>query len=217
MKFRFVLIGPDDDAGRNPAEKSTEGASAVSSVPRYEQDGVRMIRSELPSAGRLKRTVLTNFVARIVRQVIVVDDGEREQRKLDFEAQLRGHGVAFELTSSEFDCMGGVFDRLGPEAIIYRGQQQHARAAIQVLSGPIRSKRAFCHLGWRKHEAGWDEIEVPSEFKYYRLTSPTDKEALVEAIRASLQILSVGPDRITFPPLAAIYRAVFGGRISVCF
>jgi hypothetical protein len=46
--------------------------------------------------------------------------------------------------------MDWVLKHLGPQAIIYPGQQQHARAAIQWLSGPIRQERILSHLGWSK-------------------------------------------------------------------
>lgn len=51
--------------------------------------------------------------------------------------------------------MAWVLNKLGPSALIYPGQQQHARAAIQWLSGQIHQERVFTHLGWRKQGADW--------------------------------------------------------------
>jgi hypothetical protein len=51
--------------------------------------------------------------------------------------------------------MGWLLNQLGPQAIIYPGQQQHARAAIQSLSGQIRQEHVFAHLGWRKQDRDW--------------------------------------------------------------
>jgi hypothetical protein len=51
--------------------------------------------------------------------------------------------------------MGWVLNRLGPQAIINPGQQQHVRAAIQSLSDSIRQEQIFAHLGWRKHGTQW--------------------------------------------------------------
>ncbi len=124
--------------------------------------------------------------------------------------------------------MGWVLHKLGPQAIIYPGQQQHARAAIQWLSGEIPQEHIFAHLGWRKHGehrvylysggalgvggvlSGF-EVQVPASLQSYQVRSPKDPEKLVRAVRASLRCLSVAPDRISFPLLAAVYRAPFGG------
>ena len=51
--------------------------------------------------------------------------------------------------------MDWVLSDLGPQAIVYPGQQQHVRAAIQFLSGPVRQERIFTHLGWQKDDSAW--------------------------------------------------------------
>ncbi len=123
--------------------------------------------------------------------------------------------------------MSWVFNRLGPGAIIYPGQQQHARAAIQSLSGEIRQERVFAHLGWRKEGHRWIylhaggavdsaglvsgvHVRVPAALKAYQTQLSQDSAAITQAVRASLRCLSVAPDRITLPLLAAVYRAPFG-------
>ena len=40
------------------------------------------------------------------------------------------------------------------------GQQQHARATIQVLSGVIARQCAFSHLGWQKVTEDWLYLEA---------------------------------------------------------
>jgi hypothetical protein len=57
--------------------------------------------------------------------------------------------------------MGWVASKLGPQAIVYPGQQQHARAAIQWLSGRIRQERIFSHTGWKKQGAQW--VDLPAD------------------------------------------------------
>ena len=91
----------------------------------------------------------------------------------------------------EFGRMGWPLPNLGPEAIIYPGQQQHARAAIQSLSGPIRQQRIFTHLGWRKQGSEWlylhaggaiaasgdrhdVQVQLPAALQHYSLTAPVD-------------------------------------------
>ena len=123
--------------------------------------------------------------------------------------------------------MGWVLNRLGPQAIIYPGQQQHARAAIQWLSGPVRQESIFAHLGWRKHGPQWAylhaagalgaagpvsdlRVQLPAPLQHYQVRPPEQPSEPETAVRASLGCLSVAPDRIGFPLLAAVYRAALG-------
>ena len=136
--------------------------------------------------------------------------------------------LAFSVPAAEFGRMGWVPSKLGPQAIIYPGQQQHARAAIQWLSGDIHQERIYTHLGWRKHGAGWVylhasgalgmngpvsgiQVKLPTALQEYQVgpsQQPCDRAA---AVRASLRLLDVAPDWIAFPLLAGVYRAALGG------
>ena len=95
------------------------------------------------------------------------------------------------------------------------------------FSGPIRQERIFTHLGWRKQGAqhmylhaggalGADgllsgvQVQLPSTLQLYQMQSPGDSSERAQSIRASLRCLSLAPDRISFPLLAAVYRAPFG-------
>jgi hypothetical protein len=228
MKFRFVLLGPDDDPdGRRLAQE------AAARVPpgrlrtlQYEQRKSDMVRVEQRENGGLKSTVVANFNARIVRDIIL-DDGEEQRRHFGVEAELGGARLAFSVSAAEFGGMGWVLDKLGPQAIIYPGQRQHARAAIQWLSGEIPQEHIFAHLGWRKHGPHWVylhaggalgasgplsglQVQVPAALQSYQVRSLKDPDAQVRAVRASLRCLSLAPDRITFSLLAAVYWAPFG-------
>jgi hypothetical protein len=116
---------------------------------------------------------------------------------------------------------------LGPRAIIYPGQDQHARAAIQSLSGAILQERIFTHLGWRKEGSQWlylhaagalgsggqiptVQMRLPAALRAFQMGQPQDSDERVQAVRDSLCFLSVAHDRITFPLLAGVYRAAFG-------
>lgn len=228
MKFRFVLLGPDDD----PDERRLAQEPAAGVPPsqrrtlRYEKSGPDLVRVEQRGNGGLKSTAVANFHARIVRDLIL-DDGEEQRREFGMDAELGGRRVAFSVSAAEFSRMGWVLNKLGPQAIIYPGQQQHARAAVQWLSGEIQQEHIFAHLGWRKHGDCWLyldaggalgaggmlsglEVQVPAALQSYHVRSPKDPEELVRAVRASLRCLSVAPDRISFPLLAAVYRSPFG-------
>jgi hypothetical protein len=113
-----------------------------------------MVRMEPSASGAWKTRTVANFRARIVRDLLL-DDGREQKRHFGLEAQLGGRRVAFVLSAAEFYRMAWVLHKLGPQAIIYPGQQQHARAAIQWLSGKIPQEHIFAHLGWRKHGEHW--------------------------------------------------------------
>jgi hypothetical protein len=186
-----------------------------------------MVHQERLQNGRLKVTHLGNFQARIVRD-LVFDDGTEEQRAFGIEAQLGDTAVAFSVTAAEFSRMAWVLNKLGPAAIIYPGQHQHARAAIQSLSGSIRQERVFTHLGWRRLDSSWVylhaggaigsgghvagvQVLVPAALEVYRIAPPSQHpEERTQAVRDSLRFLSIAPDRITFPLLAGVYRAALG-------
>ena len=185
-----------------------------------------MVRRQQLENGRVKYVPLANFHARIVRD-LVFEDSERQSRAFTIEAELEGRRVVFTIPAAEFGRMGWVLNQLGPQAIIYPGQHQHVRAAIQYLSASVRQERIFTHLGWIKHGLEWlyldatgalgatgavsgFELQLPSALQKYQLGWPDDRGALIAAVRASLRCLSVAPDRITFPLLGAVYRAALG-------
>lgn len=227
MKFKFIYLPDDDPAGR---QRGCESGAAEPASParalRYENDGTDMVRREPSANGRSRRTAVANFKAQIVSDM-VLDDGAAERREFGVEAELEGRRVAFVVPAAEFGRMGWVLSRLGPRAIVYPGQQQHARAAIQYLSGAIHQERIFAHLGWRKHGGQWmylhaggalsadgplegQHVQLPGALQHFRLHQPPEAAEVVRAVRASLRILSAAPDRISFPLLAAGYRAALG-------
>lgn len=227
MRFKFIYL-PDDNPDSNPHARESGAAEPANSrgVPRYENDGTDMVRRERLANGRSRCTAAANFNARIVSD-IVLDDGTAERREFGMEAELAGRRVAFVVSAAEFARMGWVLSRLGPQAIVYPGQQQHARAAIQYLSGAIQQERIFAHLGWRKHGGQWVylhaggalgadgplgglQVQLSAALRHYHLRWPSSAGDLVGAVRASLQVLSAAPDRISFPLLASVYRAALG-------
>jgi hypothetical protein len=227
MNFRMIWMGPEDD----PQQGSPRPVGPFSdlrngALPRYVQRGAGMVHQERLQSGRFKVTSLANFQARIVSD-LVFDDGEQERREFGIEAKLGDTTVAFPVSAEEFGRMGWVLSKLGPQAIIYPGQHQHARVAIQSLSGPIRQERIFTHLGWRKKGSQWlyihgggalgsggqipaVQVRLPAALQAYQIGQPKDSEERVRAVHDSLRFLSVAPDRITFPLLAGVYRAAFG-------
>lgn len=228
MKFRLVWFGSDDDSDAH--QEVDEHAAAIlrqnSGAAGYEVRGTEMVRRGQYATGRPKFAPVANFVARIVCDMVFDDDAE-SRREFVVEIELAGRRLTLQMPSVEFGRMVWVMNRLGPHAILYPGQQQHARAAIQSLSGAIRHEHIFTHMGWRRHASEWvylqgggalgaqglrDDVRVqlPSGLERYGVEPVADAEGRISAIRASLGFLLVAPDRISLPLLAAVYRAPLG-------
>jgi hypothetical protein len=227
MNFRLVWMGPvDDPPGSLSSAQKGAAVRHLPSGPRYEQQGTEMVRLERMENGRLRCITVANFTARIVRDLLLDDDDET-RRDFEIRTELGGQTWKFVVPAAEFGRMGWVLNKLGPQAIIYPGQQVHARAAIQWLSGAIQQERIFTHLGWGKHGPDWVyfhaggavgaqgprgdlRVELPTALQNYQVRTPADPREQVSAVRASLRCLAIAPDRISFPLLAAVYRAPLG-------
>ena len=107
-----------------------------------------------------------------------------------------------------------------------RGDADHL-AALQLLSGDVPRRVVYGHLGWRRLGDQWgylhaggaigcngpiDGVEVapPNALARYVLPAPPDDERLRQAVRASLDLLYLAPERIAFALLASVYRSVLG-------
>ena len=227
MKFKMIWFGPEDESSGQPSvQLEPPKASDKQSPGRYGQDGPGMVRQEQLRNGRIKITAIANFTA-VIRRDIVCDDDEQPTRAFGIEAEVGGRKCAFVLPVTEFGSMNWVLRELGPQAIVYPGQHQHARAAIQYLSTDVGRENIFTHLGWRKHGSGWIylhaggvlgpagrladwHVRLPLPLQNYRMCPPAGADTKVKAVRSSLGLLSVAPDRISLPLLAAIYRAPLG-------
>ncbi|MBK9386554.1 MAG: hypothetical protein IPN34_17210 [Planctomycetes bacterium] len=175
---------------------------------------------------------LTNFTARVISE-IHRDDGLEVTREFEIEAQLDGATYTFTVPAASFATMAWPAAELGVKAILYPGAsiKDHARAAIQFLSGGALKRTIYCHLGWRSipglgwiylFEGGfisphppewpqWPQFFVETTLacgdKKFALPKPPEGSDATKAVRASLRFLSLGPDRITFPLYAGLWRA----------
>jgi hypothetical protein len=100
--------------------------------------------------------------------------------------------------------------------------------ALQLLSGDVPRRMVYGHVGWRKIGGDWlylhaggaigadgpaagVEVSLPDPLAGFRLPDPPTGAELAAAVRASLALLrELAPDRVAFPLLAAVYRAVLG-------
>lgn len=175
---------------------------------------------------------LANFTARITHET-VLDDGSEERRLFELEANIHGRKEYLSIPSNEFMSMDWVISKLGAEAVITpgSGSKDHMRAAIQIQSLPIPKRHAYAHLGWRKinnqfvflhaggaigpngavPEIGEGVMILPNPLGKFRLPNIQNPRQAIEAVKASIRILSIASNRIVFPPYAATWRSVLGG------
>ena len=91
---------------------------------------------------------LTTFTALIAEQV-VEDDGAETRRLLEIEATLRNRTYRITVAAGQFTTMTWPMEHLGAGAALWPGfgTKDHARAAIQFLSGDPPERRVYAHLG----------------------------------------------------------------------
>ncbi len=172
---------------------------------------------------------LTTFTALITGQV-AEDDGAETHRSFEIEAILRGRTYHFRVPSGKFSGMAWPMEHVGAAAAFWAGLsiKDHARAAIQFLSGDPPERRVYAHLGWRKIGGSWCylhaggavgpvgpvpevEVSLPSDLERYLLPDPPYGTDLRNSIQASLRLLDVAGEAAVFPLYCAVWRAPLAG------
>jgi hypothetical protein len=174
-------------------------------------------------------TPLTNFTARIIGDV-AEDDGAEVRRSFEIDAELNGRRTVFTIPSSQFAGMGWATEHLGAGAIVYPGfgTKDHARAAVQILSGEVPTRNVYdAHTGWRLVDDEWAylhaggaigrvgrvgsiHIELTGSLAGRTLPIPPEDAELGQAVRSSLKLWKLAPKEIAVPLHAAAYRAALG-------
>ena len=145
-----------------------------------------------------------------------------------------------EVPTAEFSGMGWAVAKWGGAARLPAGQgkKDKARDALQALSNaagyPFRT--VYQHTGWIDHPehghvyltagavigaaGGVDgvDVELSGRLSAYALPDPAKKEdgtarqvdEVRQAVRASLDLLTLAPDAVGVPVMGAVYRAALG-------
>jgi hypothetical protein len=138
-----------------------------------------------------------------------------------------GQQFSFTIPASQFEKMDWPIEKMGSRAITFPRQKEYARTAIQSFSWNVTEQLVYAHIGWRKINCEWaylhaggaigargpvDNVQVGlhAALRRFELSLPKDQAGLVNAVRASLKTLDLGPLSVSFPLLAATCRAVFG-------
>jgi hypothetical protein len=217
--------GQGDQGGEGPPPAAREADPAY---PYLVQNGC-ICRRRFGRDGEEFVEPLCNFDARIDEEA-THDDCSGELRLFFTVAGTLCDGTPLPdatVPAAGFAAMRWVLEAWGSRACPNAGQgaTDHLRAALQKLSAPgVRRRTIYTHAGWRSVGGRWvylhaggaigaigtvDGIEtlLPDTLARAVLPPPPRGEALADAVRASLALLDLGPERVTAPLLGAAYRA----------
>ena len=227
LRRQLEPIRRDREAHRDNAADQLVDASAGGQEAAYvERDGGLALVRQTPFGEVV--LPLTNFAAKIVAESVEDDGSGVLRRSFAIEATLNGRVHRFSVAADQFRSLDWVLPEVGAGAIVYPGGlREHARVAIQVVSGEPPVEHISTHTGWVERDGhpfyltasgaiGADglvtdiRVALPDQLAGYRLPAPPTGEALVRAVRASIDLLDVAPRRITWPLHAATSRSVLG-------
>ncbi len=168
---------------------------------------------------------LMNFSSKIIAEELR-DDGVEQRLAFEIETKRKGQVQTFVIQATRFAAMNWATENLGAGAILYPGfgTKDHARCAIQMLSGDIPRRTVYAHLGWREFDGQWAylhgggaitsqtpvraAVDLPAALQRYVLPDLLEGDDLRAAVRASMAVLDVAPDVITVPVWLAVWRSV---------
>lgn len=145
----------DDLLGHATRELRTAGGEEADG-PYAVEDGGLVYRKV--TARGVEHVRLTNFEARIVTDVYEDDGTADVGRSFEIEARVPNSPydtIRVAVPAARFASMQWVTASLGPSAVIYPGKAEHARCAVQTLSGDVQVRRVYKHTGWTKVGDGW--------------------------------------------------------------
>ncbi len=164
---------------------------------------------------------LSNFTAEIVEEIHHDDGNSVEITYLISGKTPERKFPNAEISAIKFSSLEWVEANWGAHAIIEKGAKTHLPSAIKYLSKNIKTRTIYSHLGWReidgdqyflhasgaiglqepKHEIQVSTLPALSAYDFY---TPTEIQ-LNDAFKASMKILELCPDEISYPLLASIF------------
>ena len=166
---------------------------------------------------------LCNFVAWPLREILK-DNGDSSERFVELEGLLQGGFPLKPLTVAlkDFEELKWVLPGWGVRASVepyQKGLQtrDHLRHALQLMAqGGIPETTIYTHLGWRKTGDTWVflhaggavgceavEVEISDRLRKYSL--PEETGDIMEALKASLSLLELGPKEIMYPLYSLVW------------
>lgn len=163
---------------------------------------------------------LASFRAWITSE-IEKDDGLHCEKSYVIEGQ-KDNGEALppiEVPAGDFEAMKWPGEMWGRKASIFANYRavNNTRRAIDILSEDAPQTRVFGHTGWRQVDGRWvylhagrqhpEVVDDPVLKRYALPQCPQERCAQRDALRASLSLLTLFPDELAYPLLAATYLA----------
>ena len=169
------------------------------------------------------QTPLCNFVAWPIREILKDSGNGAPEKYLEMQGLLQGGAplrlVKISLTDFlEKSSWAGL--AWGAKAALRPRQEKEVRYAIQEMAREIPETTIYSHLGWRLINGSWVylhaggavgpgseavEVEISDRLRPYSL--PRETGDIMEALKASLFLLELGPKKIMYPLLALVYLA----------
>jgi hypothetical protein len=218
------------EARSKQEEEAQQAAPRPARAGDYFLDNGRICVRKETAMGPIE-VVLSLFTAYIVKEVVHdFGNGERQHFFVVEGALQDGTPLpAVEVPSGDFAAMNWVLEKWGHRAVVSAGQgaKDHLRAGIQMLSGNATHEVVRQHSGWCQQGGEWfylhgggsigshgsvfsGGVVLPGLLQHMALPDPPEGEDEADAVRAALQVLDLGPDRITVAIGGAAYRAVLG-------
>lgn len=186
-------------------EEESAGENSYKATPRG------LVREIVGKEG-VTEVPLTNFTASITTD-IEVDNGVDTRHEFEVKVELDGKVQVIQVPADEFERMNWVVPRLGAKAIIQAGMvtRDHARAAIQSVSGQIAHRKLYEHLGWVNVQGRWTFLHAGGGI----WTDPAQVDRSAGCISDSDKILP-GNDFGSVSPISPIKQVVCeSGEVGV--
>jgi hypothetical protein len=218
------------DAALSPLRRDIRAANPPpTAAGEYRISGGRIVHLRPTKDGAVE-VPLGNFWARIV-ETVTRDDGAEVFSAFAVEGGLEDGRPLPKATvkAADFQRMDWITVAWQGRAIVRAGMgtRDHLRCGIELLSPDRAECVEYLHTGWREIGGRWVylhaagaigadgpaegiAVALPAALSRFELPAPRDGKPLADAARASLRLLDLGPPRIAFPMLAAVYRAVLG-------
>ncbi|MFJ2007381.1 hypothetical protein [Streptomyces chartreusis] len=212
------------DQARAEAADLLDGLPDAPSAPYYTN------ASGLHVNGHFGPVHLANFVPTITEEVTRYTGAETQKLfTLSVTSSVNGAEGTVQVAKAGLkSARDWAYDAIGGRGIIYPSSRDeaHVVAAAQYLSlGAVQERTTYAFTGWTEIDDrkvflthtgalgtdGMDESTAvdlgTDKLNRYALPVPDQAQA-VAAVRASLALLDLGPDKVMAPHLCATYRAV---------
>ena len=179
-----------------------------------------------PTQNGLMQVTLGTFTAEITEEVTRDDGTEQVLTWLVRVKAVDGREGDVLITPDQLGRPQQWATRaVGMSALVMPGLAvaDHLRVAVQSRSSSPQRKTVYGHTGWRRTGSGWAYLSGSGAMRAdgldasvsvdlgtlggYALPDVRDVRDVRAAVRKSLAVLDVAPDKVTVPLLAAVYRA----------